>query len=261
MTKPDAAAARRSRYSRCSRTLEHDVEGARAAVSRMGRSHRRDRGGVARPRKPIARRRPDRTARMGALACRARRFSRHQQDRPVARPNRLGKRRIEQIIRTGERMAVQVDRPVRRNEPARQTPVPRSIERVRRRWRWTLNRTGSDGRDRRTTGDGSDCHGTDRLSGSAPGGKWFWRRGLLPWGGNRFGRRRRDRAHAGHHALPQCGFVRAEGSVPHWPSPPSGARPFRSAAAATPYRARPCLPLSPLRRDPHPRMCRSGSNL
>lgn len=214
-------------------------------MPRMRVSYRRDPVTMPGCRQPISHRCANRSAGMWPLRFRPRGFTGNQEQHPVTARNCRLEPAVKPGMGTRQRMAMQVDRTLGRHESAPEATIPVRIERIggRRGWSGLGNRRKrhpplhTRRRDRRRN---------DRHRGL---GRRCFRRHRLP----------HHRRHRGDHARPQrplFGRDRSRGS--HSFSRRRGGPVFPWAAATMQFRAPPCRLLSPARRRPHPRRCRSG---
>ena len=112
------------------RPPQDDVEGAGAAVARVGIADRGDAAGMARRGEPVADRRADPAARGRPLA--AGRLAGDQEEQPRAAGDRRFEPAVEQIVGGREVVAVQVEHHVGLDQAAGKPPVPAPVERRRR---------------------------------------------------------------------------------------------------------------------------------
>ncbi len=171
--------------------------------------HRRDSLGMVRPCDPVANCGANRSPAIGSLGIGARRPAGDEQQHPVPPRNRVRQPGIQHPMGRRQRVAMQVDRAFGRYQPARQSPVPTSIERG---LRCRFGRSGRpDSHDRR--GDHLGFR-FDQLA------RWRFSHHRL---GQNCGHCRRrnwlgpalDRAHRCHHPRPQRSFLGAKVSAGH----------------------------------------------
>ena len=197
--------------------------------------------GMARCRQPVRHCRPDSPAREWPLRLRPRGAASNQQKHAIAAPNRPLKRVVEQGMRGGQAVSVQIDHAVRRHEPARDPAIPATVQMVRGRRRGCRRRA----RERCRHAPAGELRGF--------GLRYGWRRdGWLWLGGDGM-----QRAQTGGHARPKRRFACAKASAGHRAL--RSAVPLRRAATAQRRcRVPTCRPRSRAPHPPHPRRCQNG---